>query len=108
MNRKHQFTVYMLDFRLSEADGRGAPVTGELTLHCFPDKITAQAIYHVTGAIDIKRAEFICDVSGLNTVLSNPIVMSRGDAVLGIAGGTLSGNTVRAVSKSVERFYAAG
>jgi len=94
----YYYDAHLLDFQLGSADGKRAPIQGELVFNCFPDKMNIQAIFHVTGAFSVKRAEPICDVTGLQMSQKEALVMSRGDAVLGIAGGKHSGNTVRAVS----------
>jgi len=41
--------VHWLDVGLSTAEGRAAPLRGDLALYCYPEKILAQITWHGTG-----------------------------------------------------------
>lgn len=47
--------VHWLDLQPATAEGTLAPVKGDLTLYCYPEKILAQITWHGTGAFDASK-----------------------------------------------------
>ena len=41
--------VHWLDLRVADGDGRAAPLRGDVTLHCWPDKILVSVTWHATA-----------------------------------------------------------
>ncbi len=83
----HYADAHLLDFELATEEGETAPLVAELVLNCFPDKINLQAIFHVKGAIDVRRAEIACHLDAPTTPEHGGLLAETGDSGLALSRG---------------------
>jgi hypothetical protein len=50
--------VHWLDLGMAAADGRAAPLRGDLALYCYPEKILAEVTWHGTGDFPATSVSF--------------------------------------------------
>ena len=96
----HYADAHLLDFELATEDGETAPLVAELVLNCFPDKVNLQAVFHVRGAIDVRRAGLVCHLRASAVPQDGGLLAETSGSALALAPGdatTLSqtGGTVR-------------